>query len=317
MKVLQAAVPVADGALGCVEQRLRDAFCDAAPEAKRVFLHLLEGGGKRVRPLVTLLSAGLFTDNVSAAVPVAAAMELIHMATLVHDDVIDASGMRRGRATVNHVWGNHSAVLAGDALLARALCLLGEVGLLDVITIVSHMIHRMCEGEITQHANLGNIAQTEADYFERIEKKTALFFAACCQAGALAACAPPSSVLAVGEYGRLMGLAFQVVDDVLDFTAEAPLLGKPVGGDLASGVITLPVIYALNQAQVEIDLSVACEKTMLDVLEVIRESGGIEYSLGIAASFVDRAKSVLPASTHASVRDALLDLADMVVHRSF
>jgi heptaprenyl diphosphate synthase len=323
VNVLREALPKAGEALSCVEQSLRIALTDATPEAKRVFLHLLEGGGKRVRPLVTLLSAGLFAEDVSVAVPVATAMELIHMATLVHDDIIDVADTRRGRPTVNSVWGNHQAVLAGDALLARALRLLVEVGLLEMVMLVSHMIHSMCEGEITQNANLGNLAQTEADYFERIEKKTALFFAACCQAGALVACASISSVVAMGEYGRLLGLAFQVVDDVLDFTAEAQVMGKPVGSDLVSGIVTLPVIYALNQPKAQAALRVcladssSTETAMPQVMDIIRENGGIEYSLDVAESLVRRAKSVLPVSAHTDVREALLNLADMVVHRSF
>ncbi|NLN19127.1 MAG: polyprenyl synthetase family protein [Firmicutes bacterium] len=322
LNLLRETLPGMGEAVGFVEQRLRSALLDATSEAKEIFFHLLDGGGKRIRPVLTLLSASLFTQDVSEVVPVAAAMELIHMATLVHDDVIDVADTRRGRATINYVWGNQQAVLAGDALLARALCLLAEVGLLEVVRIVSRMIHGMCEGELTQNANLGNLAQTEAEYFERIEKKTALFFSVCCQAGALVARGPSEDVEAMGEYGRLLGLAFQVIDDVLDFTADAEVLGKPVGSDFVSGVITLPVIHILRQskAQAELSLCLASRSSVKEaipqVLEIVREYGGVDYSLQVAQTLVSRAKERLPKSGNGDIRKALISVADMVLHRT-
>ncbi|MGI6081579.1 MAG: polyprenyl synthetase family protein [Limnochordia bacterium] len=321
LNLLRETLPGIDEAVGCVERRLRAALSDATPEAKEIFLHLLDGGGKRIRPLLTLLSAGLFVQDISEVVPVAVAMELIHMATLVHDDVIDVADTRRGRATANHIWGNQQAVLAGDALLARALCLLAEVGLLEVVRVVSGMIHGMCEGELTQNASMGNLAQTEADYFERIEKKTALFFSACCQAGALVARARSEDVEAMGEYGRLLGLAFQVIDDVLDFTADAEVLGKPVGSDFVSGIITLPVIHILRQSRAQAELSLcltgsSVSEVIPQVLEIVREHGGVDYSRKVAQTLVSRAKDRLPRSDHSDIFDALIHLADMVLHRT-
>lgn len=174
-----------------VEDALKASFRDASHEAQEVALHLVKSGGKRVRPLMALLAARLFGTDVSAAVPVAVASEMIHMATLVHDDVIDDAATRRGNPTVNNVWNGHVAVLAGDALLAKALVILVDETQPQIVRIMADMIYRTCEGEIAQHSSIFDLKQTEAAYFSRIEKKTALFFAACCEAGALANGASP------------------------------------------------------------------------------------------------------------------------------
>lgn len=309
--------------LSCVEAVLRSTLSDTTPEARTVYFHLVDGGGKRIRPLVTLLAAKLFSSEVAAAIPVAAAMELIHMATLVHDDIIDRAHTRRGRPTVNHLWGNQLAVLTGDALLARALSMLVDAKDARIVKVVSCMIYNMCEGEITQNATLNDANQTEADYFDRIEKKTALFFSTCCQAGALVVGAAADAVTAIGEYGRLVGLAFQVIDDLLDFTADPKTLGKPVGSDLAAGILTLPVIHVLHHTEYGSDLKSQMagralgKEAMAELLEIIQANGALDYAWSVAGSLVRQAKHVLPASSDSAVRESLLTLADMVVSRSF
>ena len=209
-------------------------------------MHLAESGGKRVRPVLSLLSAASLRGEPEPAIPVAVAAEMIHMATLVHDDVIDRAETRRGRKTVNQIWGNHVSVLAGDALLAKALIILVERTSGEIVRIMSDMIYRMCEGEIAQHASQHDMYQEEQEYFDRIEKKTALFFAACCKAGALMGGASAEQAEALWRYGRHLGMAFQVVDDLLDVSAEAQVVGKPVGNDLRSGILTLPVLHTLR-----------------------------------------------------------------------
>ena len=185
------------GPMNEVERELRAMFADASGEAQEVALHLVEGGGKRVRPLMTLLGARLFSEDAGPAVPIAVAAEMIHMATLVHDDVIDKAETRRGRETVNARWSDHTAVLAGDALLARALVLLVDRTTPEVVRIMSDMVYRMCEGEIAQQNSMFDIDQSEETYLQRIEKKTALFFAACCQTGGLIQGASPSEANAL------------------------------------------------------------------------------------------------------------------------
>ena len=224
-----------------VEEQLHAALDDASGPARDVALHLIKGGGKRARPMLTLLAARLFGEDLSRAIPVAVAAEMIHVATLVHDDVIDGAATRRGRPTVNNLWNAQVAVLTGDTLLAKALVLLVDRTSPRIVRIMSDMIYRMCEGEIAQHASAFDPNQTEQDYFERIEKKTALFFAACCEAGALVNGAWTSSV-AARAYGRNIGMAFQVIDDLLDVTASPEVLGKPVCS-IWPPALTLPVLH--------------------------------------------------------------------------
>ena len=220
MKLAQEVLAYVGEALLEVEAGLREAIDDASPYSRDVIMHLADSGGKRVRPMLSLLSAQLFGSDPKLAVPVGIASEMIHMATLVHDDVIDRATTRRGRKTVNQIWGNHVSVLAGDALLAKALVILVDSTTSDVVRIMSDMIYRMCEGEIAQHATLHDMHQDDQDYFNRIEKKTALFFAACCKSGALLGGATQRQADAMWAYGRHLGMAFQVVDDLLDVSVR-------------------------------------------------------------------------------------------------
>lgn len=306
-----------------VEEELHAAFADASDTAQEVALHLVKSGGKRVRPIMTLLSARLFSDDVTAAIPVAVAAEMIHMATLVHDDVIDGAQTRRGRPTVNSVWNGHVSVLAGDALLAKALVILVERSTPQVVRIMADMIYHMCEGEIAQHATSFDVNQTEADYFARIEKKTALFFAACCQAGALVSGASEEHARAMWEYGRNIGMAFQVVDDLLDVTASPEVLGKPVGSDLVSGVLTLPVIHMLARRQTDTWLRETLSHPPLSpdnvdkILAMLRTNGTLEYTKSVAGAFVREAKEQLKKVPAGAINDLLCTVADMVVHREF
>lgn len=307
-----------------VEAGLRVALDDASPQSREVIMHLAESGGKRVRPMLSLLSAQFFGSDPRPAVPVGIASEMIHMATLVHDDVIDRAETRRGRKTVNQIWGNHVSVLAGDALLAKALVILVDETNSDVVRIMSEMIYRMCEGEIAQHATLHDMYQDDQDYFDRIEKKTALFFAACCQAGALMGGAGPQQADAMWSYGRHLGMAFQVVDDLLDVSAEAEVVGKPVGNDLRSGVLTLPVLHLLRsqgyKGEAASLVSKGTQMTSGDidrVLQLVRENGAVEYAFSVAQNFVDQAKEALEELPANETRTLLSQIADGVLTRTF
>ena len=323
MQVVEAVLADIGPYLQELERQLRQAMDDSGPETRDIALHLIDSGGKRIRPIMTLLSARVFAEDVRRAIPVGVAAELIHMATLVHDDVIDEAATRRGRPTVNRRWGNHSAVLAGDCLLAKALVLLVDHSTPEIVRIMSDMILRMCDGEIQQKASLGRLDQTEEDYFRRIEKKTALFFAACCQSGALLHGATPAQARALAEYGRNIGMAFQVVDDLLDVSGEASVVGKPVGNDLMAGVLTLPVIYLLRQdgmreqvARILADTPVT-EAQVHAVLDLVRSNGAIEYSRQVAEAFARRAQAELEALPACEGRELLALIADELLQRAY
>lgn len=324
MQVVERVLADLGPYLEAVEQQLRDVSDDSGLQMREITRHMVDSGGKRLRPILTLLSARVFGDDLEKTVPIAAAAELIHMATLAHDDVIDQASTRRGEQTVNSRWDNHTAVLAGDVLLARALVMLVDHGSPAIVRIMADMIRRMCDGEIEQKASLNQLDQTESDYFERIEKKTALFFAACCESGALHQGAEPHHVQALAEYGRNIGMAFQVVDDLLDVSGEAEVVGKPTGNDLAAGVITLPVLYLLRQ---EGDAGRRARHLLQDapfsrsqidaVLELVRQDGAIEYSRDVARTFARRAQEHLRSLPDGAGRDMLWDVAEELLSRVF
>lgn len=306
-----------------VEANLRQVLSEGSPMAREISLHLAESGGKRVRPLMTLLAGRVFTSDLTPVIPVAAAAELIHMATLVHDDVIDEASTRRGRPTINNRWGNLISVLTGDMLLARALVQLVDSAGPEIVKIMADMVARMCEGEITQNLTLHDLDQNEADYFDRIEKKTALFFAACCEAGARVAGAGPEEARALGRFGRHLGMAFQIIDDVLDVSGEASVVGKPVGQDLASGVLTLPILHSLHSTEEGAQIRGWLNQAPLtpvqvdEVLAIVRRNGAIDYAYSVAADFARQAKeemAVLPAGRG---RELLESVVDYTLQRRF
>lgn len=323
MQVVERVLADLGPYLEAVEQQLRNVSDDSGSQMREITRHMVDSGGKRLRPIMTLLSARVFGDDVEKAVPIAAAAELIHMATLAHDDVIDEASTRRGEQTINSRWDNHTAVLAGDVMLARALVMLVDHGSPAIVRIMADMIRRMCDGEIEQKASLNQLDQTETDYFNRIEKKTALFFAACCESGALHQDAASHHVHALSEYGRNIGMAFQVVDDLLDVSGEADVVGKPTGNDLAAGVITLPVIHLLKQEGVgerarRLLRDTPFSRNQIDeVLALVRQNGAIEYSREVAATFARRAQEHLRTLPESAGRDMLSGVAEELLSRVF
>ncbi len=305
-----------------VQQELELATASFSPEVEAVLRHLVHAGGKRLRPLLALLAAKCFCPDPAPAVPVAVAAELIHMATLAHDDVLDGAALRRGRRTLNAVWGNQTAILAGDVLLARALVMLADTGRLDIVRIMASMVDQMCAGEIVQDATVFHWEQTEEEYFARIERKTACFFAACCQAGALAGGAAAGPAIAMSEYGRAIGLAFQVVDDLLDLCADSDTIGKPAGSDLMEGIITLPVIFALRHPLGQslrgiLEKERITPETVARVAAVARECGGLEYARSKALALTRQAREALAAVGPSDVLACLESTADLIVQRTF
>ena len=237
--------------LNALETYLQDDLQQARTGVREVVGHLLAGGGKRIRPALVFLAArfGRSADP-DQIMKVAAATEMIHMATLIHDDILDEAMVRRNVATVHTVWSRRVAILAGDYLFARALGLLAETREPEATLIMSAVVRQMCDGEIQQNvAALDGELPTEADYLERIGKKTALFLAESCRLGALMAGAEEWKQRVLYTFGWSMGLGFQIVDDLLDFTATSVAFGKVVGVDLRSGVLTLPLIHGLVNSE--------------------------------------------------------------------
>ncbi len=284
-----------------VERLLEEVLSATEGLGSQTSVHLLKAGGKRIRPVVTLLAGRVFEAPVQRLVPIAAAAEMIHMATLVHDDVIDRAETRRGRPTVNAIWGNYSAVLTGDFMLARAMSLIVDQEHPRVLKVMSDMIYEMCEGEIAQHEAKGRLDQTQQEYFRRIGKKTARFFQACCESGALLGRAEPHHVEAIGRFGYLLGMAFQVVDDLLDVAGDEAVMGKPAGSDLADGVLTLPVLYLLEdrryRSRVEALLSrIPPEPAAVErILQLVRENGALRYTEAVARRLAQEALDALQA----------------------
>jgi octaprenyl-diphosphate synthase len=218
------------------------------PLIAEVGRHILLSGGKRVRPLLFILAARMCGCRSNHLHDFSTIFEYLHAATLLHDDVIDAASVRRGASTANTIWGNQAVILVGDFLLAKALSLAVTTNKLQVLQVLSHATTMMAEGEILQLLHAGNLKITETEYFEVITRKTAILMSAACRIGAIMAGVPPAQEEALSQMGLNLGITFQVVDDILDYTGDAKKLGKEVCADLREGRITLPLIHALHQA---------------------------------------------------------------------
>lgn len=288
-----------------------------------VCTHLLRGGGKRIRPALALLSAQVFTDDVSAVVPLAAAIEMIHMATLVHDDVVDNSSTRRGLPTVNARWNNGVSVLAGDYLFAKAFSMLAESGNPRIVQVMADVVFAMSNGELQQLVGAGDPDQSVESYLDRISKKTAVFIAESCRVGALAVQAPPEAVEALYEFGLALGMGFQVIDDRLDFTATSWELGKPAAADVRGGILTYPVLYALRHAPGRQELlellrqGPVTEEDLPLVMREIEACGALDAAAVLAGNYVDEARQQLKGLPSGAAADALQTVTGFVVERQF
>ncbi|MEW6399424.1 MAG: polyprenyl synthetase family protein [Bacillota bacterium] len=284
--------------------------------------HLLRGTGKHLRPGLVLLCARLGDYRPEHVIPVAAAVEMVHMATLVHDDVIDGSPQRRGWPTVNVSWNERVAVLLGDYLFSRALTLGSRYGGQQVVDLLAGAVEEMCKGEMDQEAHRFDPDQTEEQYLARIGRKTARFIADCCRTGALLAGAPAPSVEALGDYGYSLGLAFQIMDDVLDFTGSRAEMGKPPGSDLGEGVLTLPVILALHGDRAPwirevISRRQLGEEELHRLRNILQEDGYLERARDLARSLKEEALQALSCLPPGRVAALLGEAAQFVVERRF
>lgn len=232
--------------MSLVESNLLEKARQAKEPVDQIILHILEAGGKRLRPRLAVACASYGKPHLPDLISTAVSLELIHMASLIHDDIIDESKTRRGRRAINDLWGNQTAVLAGDYLFSTAFHLLCSSRLYQVLEVLTKAVGLMCEGEINQAANAFNLDYSQEAYYECIFRKTACLFAASCQAGALVAGCSPTVSDALYRYGLNLGYAYQILDDILDLVADAEMLGKPTGSDLSRGLITLPTLLLLQ-----------------------------------------------------------------------
>jgi octaprenyl-diphosphate synthase len=283
--------------------------------------HIIGGGGKRLRPLLHLIAARAAGYRGRDHIELAAVIEFIHTATLLHDDVVDESDLRRGRKTANAVWGNAASVLVGDFLYSRSFQMMVELDRMRVMRILADTTNQIAEGEVLQLLNIGNPETDEAAYLKVIERKTAVLFAAATRLGAVLAELPREQEEALARYGLDLGFAFQIADDVLDYVSDAGTLGKNIGDDLAEGKATLPLIYAIERAPPDQAASLrrAIETGGLDSLDnivaAIRDTGAIERARRRAQEYGDAAKAALSTLPHSPARDALLVLADYAIDR--
>lgn len=284
---------------------------------------LLQSGGKRVRPLVVLLSGRLFpAAQIAPLVSLAAAVEMLHSATLVHDDVIDGALLRRGGPTLNASWSQGATVLAGDYLFARAAFFASETGNVRVMAIFAQTLMTICEGELRQLYDLRNWSQAKESYFRRIYGKTAALFASAAESAAVLGQADEAIVACLRDYGYNLGMAFQIMDDILDFVGDEEVLGKPVGSDLRQGTVTLPVFYYLQSHPDAIQEIQAKgnghgnSEAFAQLIRNIGDSPAIEATRQEAVRFVEAAKASLTTLPASDYREALAQLADYVLARS-
>ncbi len=284
--------------------------------------HIVQSGGKRLRPLLVLLASRACNYNGEDHITLAAMIEFFHTATLLHDDVIDESTLRRGRETANAIWGSKASILVGDYLFTQYMQLLVNVGNLPIMRLLTEITHQIGCGEIIQLVNRHNPALTDEEYFAVIRSKTSLLFAASAKIGAMIANASEEVATSLYAYGLHLGNAFQLIDDALDYCSDAKTLGKNIGDDLADGKATLPLIHVLKhgtpaqQLQIKESLLQGSLDHLPEILESIAATNAIEYTQSVAATEVDRAISALQILPDSVYKDALSELAQYAIQRN-
>jgi octaprenyl-diphosphate synthase len=321
--------------LALVEQEIAAENGPAIEPVAEIASYLREGGGKRLRPALLLLAAGAAGYRGPSAVRMGAVVEMIHSATLVHDDVIDGAQTRRGRPSTNARWGNHMSVLAGDWLYMQSFAMALRERNFAILDILIGLTQNMVEGELLQLTRLGRMDLTETDATELAYRKTACLFSGCARLGAVLGKQPKNIEDALAEYGRNAGLAFQLVDDLLDFTASPEQLGKPVLSDLKEGKVTLPLIFALEAEALDADgksnghsrsegrqlvAKVLEERGFLSVrpeqiTKLVKETGALARASNLAREYVSRAKASLEELPETEYRRALLAVPDFILDR--
>lgn len=283
--------------------------------------HLIDSGGKRLRPLLVLLSAKACGYNGQAHVDLAAIIEMIHSATLLHDDVVDASELRRGQRTANAIWGNTASILVGDFLYSRAFQMMVKINNMQIMQILADATNTIAEGEILQLMNCKNPKTTEAEYMHVIRAKTGTLFATATQMGPILSKLPDEAVNALLQYGLHLGIAFQLIDDALDYSTSTETLGKNPGDDLAEGKPTLPLLYALTHGNTEQQEHIrhailnASRENLISILAAIESTDAIPYTYELAKQQVNLAIGYLDKIPDSPYRAALIEIAQFAVTR--
>lgn len=305
-----------------VEMVLMDTVKSKNPMLGQASTQLLLAGGKRIRPLFAILCSHFGAGNRQSVVELAAALEMIHMATLVHDDVIDDASLRRGQPTVRAQFGNRPAMYTGDFLFARSIQLLGRMNNPAVHLEMSEAIARMCEGEVEQIRDFYNWGQTFRNYLRRVERKTALLISVSCSLGAQISNAPEHVVETLRHFGHYIGMAFQIVDDVLDYVGDELVVGKPVGSDLLQGNVTLPALYATTGSQhgTELQQLIRRDMSKSDVaraIELIRSTDAIDMARRLAIQYMQKGMFALEKLPDTQTRRELAIVAEFVNQRVY
>jgi octaprenyl-diphosphate synthase len=310
--------------LEAIETALKENLNPYLDLVSQIAGHILFSGGKRLRPLLMVLSARICGYNGNYDKTFSTIFEYLHAATLLHDDLVDQATLRRGNPVAHSIWGNATAVLVGDFLLARALSIAAKTELPEVIRIVANITENMSQGEIHQLMKKGSLDLTEEEYMEVIRRKTAVLFQGTCRVSALISGASKEKETALSNYGLNLGIAFQMVDDLLDYTLDTDILGKEVGADLKEGKLTLPIIYSLKAANTkdriqmeEIiknkDFTVNDFKTLISLM---KKYGGQKYTEKLAREYIGNAKDALAVFKNSKTKEILLMIADYTLTRN-
>ncbi len=306
-----------------VDAVIRARLFSDVPLVRQIAEYIIAGGGKRLRPALLLLSAGALQYSGKHHHELAAVVEFIHTATLLHDDVVDESALRRGRDTANAQFGNAASVLVGDFLYSRAFQMMVGVGSMRVMQVLADATNVIAEGEVLQLMNCHNPDLAVEDYLQVVRYKTAKLFEASARLGAILGAANPAMEEGFAAYGMHLGTAFQIADDVLDYSGQEGELGKSLGDDLAEGKPTLPLIHVMkagNPEQAEVvrsALEQGGREAFPEVIRAVKETGGLDAALEVATGEADRAKQALASLPDSQYRDALLQLASFAVARRF
>ena len=307
--------------LEAVDEAIRHGFRSVVPLVDQVAEHIIGGGGKRLRPLMVVLAGRACGGSGSQCIGAAAFIEFIHTATLLHDDVVDMSARRRGRDTANEVYGNQASVLVGDFVYSRAFQLMAATRSQRVIEIMADATNVIAEGEVLQLMNAHDPETTEARYLEVIHRKTAQLFQAGAEVAAVVSGAPEDTQRAMATYGRHLGTAYQLVDDVLDYQSDPSARGKNLGDDLAEGKPTLPLIYALRQCEPQRATLIrevirdGGREHLDEIMATIESTGGLEYTARLSQTEADQALAALAALPETPYREALAALVRFAVAR--
>lgn len=308
--------------LNYIEKELEKSVRSASPTIQEASLHLLKAGGKRIRPIFVLLAAEFGEFSLEKVSKVAVALELVHMASLVHDDVIDNSDMRRGHPTVKAKWNNRIAMYTGDYIFAQALVSIGDIEIRELHQLFAKTMLEICEGEVIQIEHQRAVDQSLRDYLRRIKRKTALLLSSSCELGAIVAGADEEVISRMRQFGYYAGMSFQITDDILDFTATDKELGKPAGSDLLNGHLTLPALFlredpVFKQYMNRAFESSLTEKERKEMLKYVRESSAIERSIDVSNLYLEKAREQLEDLPNIKAKEAFIKIANFIGERKF